>query len=231
MNIFVKLAAPALALLASCQQSAVPGMERPVQIDTMLLVAPPAQSAVKVASNEVSVVSHDSTTYIRFGDCYLSLDWISPDHARNDFELRPDTLFFTLRRHHTIEGQMLAITTRETEKIKVSQSYETSIVIGTVALKNWKHYRAGWEMLTAEANNFFICKRYTLQERTLFPAFSLPALQQYVKKNYSKDVYARIAHTEKIPQATISTYYLKLNSLSKRTAARINKLLVIEVAF
>ena len=120
--------AASVLLLPACQQTVKPEKERPVQIDTMQLVALPATS-VKVASNEVSVVSRDSTTYVRFGDSYFSLDWIRPDERRNDFELNPDTLFFRQVYLHTIEGQMLAVTTAKGQQVKVSQCYETSAVI------------------------------------------------------------------------------------------------------
>ncbi|PSL49218.1 hypothetical protein CLV51_101548 [Chitinophaga niastensis] len=234
MKIFLLLAAPSLALLG-CQQTAKPKKERPVQIDTMQLIAPPAASAVKVASNEVNVVRHDSTTYIRFNDCYFSLDWIKPEEQRNDFELHPDTLFFRLENNHTIEGQMLAVTAGEAEKIKVFQSYETSAVIEEQALHNWKHYRAAWETLHAEANNFFICKTYTAEERSRFPATSIDVLQQFVKRHYPAGMYARVAQLDSFPtlpvKIAISRYYIKLSGIHKDSPDKINKLLVIDVPF
>lgn len=219
---------PSLTLMA-CQQSITPAKERPVQIDTMQLIAPPAQSAVKVASNEVSVVSRDSTTYVRFGDCYFSLDWISPDQQRNDFEMHPDTLFFSLAPKHTIEGQMLAITTGEAEKMKVWQRYETSLKVNHLFLKSWKHYKGSWEALQPEASNFFICKKYTPAQSRLFPEESLQAMQQHVKKYYGKDMYAAVAKLDTMPPAAISTYYLKVNGTIRNSPLKINKVLIIDV--
>ncbi|MET3875131.1 hypothetical protein [Chitinophaga sp. OAE865] len=145
MKIFL-LPAIALLLLPACHRPEKPVKERPVQIDTMQLIAAPAPT-VKVASNEVYIASRDSTTYIHFGDCYFSLDWVIPDTQLNDFELRPDTLYFRLAHPHTIEGQMLAFTTGEINKLKISQCYETSAVVEHEALANWKHYRSPWEMI------------------------------------------------------------------------------------
>lgn len=233
MKTLIFLAAT-LVLLPACQQSAKPEKERPVQIDTMQLIAPPATS-VKVASNEVYVVSRDSTTYIRFGDCYFSLDWIKPDEARNDFELHPDTLFFLLDYAHSIEGQMLAVTTGEAERVRVSQCYETSAVIGQEPLLQWKHYRSPWEALAAEASNFFICKRYSAAEKNRFPPTSLTALQQYVKQRGSASDYALVAQLDNFPappvHIAISRYYIRLDGLHKNAPDNINKLLVIDVSF
>jgi hypothetical protein len=226
--------AAAVVLLPACHQSVVPEKDRPVQIDTMQLIAPPATS-VKVASNEVYVVSRDSTTYIRFGDCYFSLDWIKPDDKRNDFELHPDTLFFLLDHLHTIEGQMLAVTTGETEKVRVSQCYETSAVIEQEPLLNWKHYRSPWESLNAEASNFFVCKKYSAAERTRFPPATISNLQQHVKQHGSSAHYALVAQLDNFPappvHIAISRYYIRLDGLSKHLSGKINKLLIIDVAF
>lgn len=221
--------ATSLLLLPACQQKAKPVKERPVQIDTMQLIAPPAP-LVKVASNEVYVVSRDSTTYIRFGDCYFSLDWITPDLHRNDFELHPDTLYFHLAHLHTIEGQMLAVTTSQTEKIRVSQCYETSAIIEEIPLLQWKHYRSPWETLVPEANNFFLCKKYAAGERTRFPPASMQALQQHVKQHGSPTAYAHVATLDAFPVA-ISRYYIRLDGSDKNTANKVNKLLIIDVTF
>ncbi|HVI45946.1 MAG TPA: hypothetical protein VM802_13810 [Chitinophaga sp.] len=221
-------AASALTLLA-CRQTMPPHKERQVQIDTMLLVAPSDQPLMKVASNEVSVASRDSTTYIRFGGCYLSLDWIVPDDARNNFELHPDTVYLTLQPGHSLEGQMLTVTTNDAEKINVWQSYETSLVAGNYPLKQWKHHRSGWESLQAEASNFFICRKYTPEERRMFPIVSIATLHAYVKKFLGKEVYARIAGQDTLPHAVISSYYLKVNTIRKNSSIKTSKLLIIEV--
>jgi len=226
--------AATLVLLPACQHAVTPEKARPVQIDTMQLIAPPATS-VKVASNEVYVVSRDSTTYIRFGDSYFSLDWIKPDATRNDYELHPDTLFFLLDHLHTIEGQMLAVTTGEAEKVKVSQCYETSAVIEQEPLLNWKHYHSPWELLSAEASNFFICKKYSVAEKTRFPPTDIIHLQQYIKQHGSPAQYARVAQLDHFPvppvHIAISRYYIRLDGLTKKPSYKINKLLVIEVSF
>ncbi|SEW09425.1 hypothetical protein [Chitinophaga arvensicola] len=221
-------------LLPACQEPARPVKERPVQIDTMQLVAPPAP-LVKVASNEVYVVSRDSTTYIRFGDCYFSLDWITADPRRNDFEMHPDTLYFNLAHLRTIEGQMLAVTTGEAEKIRVFQCYETSAIIEKKPLLQWKHYRSPWETLIPEASNFFLCKKYTQAERTRFPPTSIHALQQHVKQHGSPAAYASVAQLDTFPSPSanvnISRYYIRLDGGDKKTADKINKLLIIDVNF
>ncbi|MGO4294704.1 hypothetical protein [Chitinophaga sp. RAB17] len=226
--------AATLLVLPACQHSAKPEKARPVQIDTMQLIAPPATS-VKVASNEVYVVSRDSTTYIRFGDSYFSLDWIKPDAKRNDYELHPDTLFFLLDHSHSIEGQMLAVTTGETEKVKVSQCYETSAIIEQEPLLNWKHYRSPWELLSAEASNFFICKKYSAAEKTRFPPTDISHLQQYIKQHGTPAQYALVAQLDNFPvppvRVAISRYYIRLDGLTKKLACKINKLLIIEVSF
>ncbi|HEY9261727.1 hypothetical protein [Chitinophaga sp.] len=226
--------AATLVLLPACQHPAKPEKARPVQIDTMQLIAPPATS-VKVASNEVYVVSRDSTTYIRFSDSYFSLDWVKPDARRNDFELHPDTLFFLLDHLHSIEGQMLAVTTGEAEKVKVSQCYETSAIIEQEPLLNWKHYRSPWELLNAEASNFFICKKYSAAEKTRFPPTDISHLQQHIKQNGTPTQYALVAQLDKFPappvRIAVSRYYIRLEGLTKNTANKINKLLIIEVAF
>jgi hypothetical protein len=226
--------AAVLLLLQACQQATMPVKERPVQIDTMQLIAPPANS-VKVASNEVSVVSHDSTTYVRFGDCYFSLDWVIPDQKRNDFERHPDTLYFRLEHGRSIEGQMLAVTTGETDRVKVYQRYETSAVIGKEPLLRWKHYLSPWEALPPEANNFFVCKKYSAEERGLFPAISVQVLQQYTKQHAAPSVHSKIAHLESFPappvRIEISRYYIRLDGLHRQTPEKINKLLVIDVTF
>ncbi|MBS0025776.1 hypothetical protein ACTJJ0_09485 [Chitinophaga sp. 22321] len=223
-----------LVLLTACQQSPKPKHVRPVQIDTMQLVAPPAPS-LKVASNEVNVVSRDSTTYIRFGSCYFSLDWIKPDEKRNDFELHPDTLFFWLDYRHTIEGQMLAVTTGEARQIKVFQCYETSAVIGREPLLQWKHYRSPWETLTAEASNFFVCRKYTSAEKSRFPPASIHTLREHVKRHGSPATYALVAQLGNFPEPpvhiAISRYYIRLDGGRKNTPDKINKLLVIDVSF
>ncbi|MCW3462332.1 hypothetical protein [Chitinophaga nivalis] len=234
MKRFLLLTVPVWVLTA-CRQPVTPTKERPVQIDTMQLVAPPAQSAVKVSSNEVTVVSHDSTTYIRFADCYFSLDWIRPDELRNNFELHPDTLYFQLEHLHSIEGQMLAVTTGEAEKIKVLQSYETSVVVDDQVIQNWQHYRSDWEPLTAEANNFFICKTYSAEEKSRFPSFSISTLQHFVKQHYPAAVYNRIVNMTHFPQphckVAINRYYMQLFSPQGNATNKINKLLVIDVSF
>jgi len=221
--------ATSLLLLTACQQKAKPVKERPVQIDTMQLIAPPAP-LIKVASNEVYVVSRDSTTYIRFGGCYFSLDWIIPDQRRNDFELHPDTLYFHLAYLHTIEGQMLAVTTGQAERIRVYQCYETSAVIAQTPLPEWKHYRSPWEALVPEASNFFLCKKYTAAERTRFPTTSILALQQYIKQHGSPTAYAHVATLDTFP-VTISRYYIRLDSSEKNNADKFSKLLIIDVTF
>ena len=223
-------AAAAVLLLPACQQTIKPEQQRPVQIDTMQLISPPATS-VKVASNEVSVVSRDSTTYIRFGDSYFSLDWIKPDEFRNYFELNPDTLFFRQVYLHTIERQMLAITTSKGQRVKVSQCYETSAVIEQEPLLNWKHYRSPWESLTAEASNFFICKKYSAKERSRFPPATIHSLQQYLKEEGLPAAYSRVAQLEQFPASPvrieISRYYIRMNGLQRNTT----KLFVIEPSF
>ncbi|TWF44600.1 hypothetical protein FHW36_101520 [Chitinophaga polysaccharea] len=228
------MAAVSLILLPACQHTAIPEKEKPVQIDTMQLIAPPAPSE-QVASNEVSVVSRDTTTYIRFGNCYFSLDWIKPDAGRNDFERHPDSLFFWLAPSHSIEGQMLAITTGETQRIQVSQRYETSVIIGDEPLRDWKHYRSPWESLPAEASNFFICKKYRTDESTRFPPVSLSLFQRYVKQHASPAAYARVARLSHFPQPpariAISRYYIRVNGLQRHMSDEINKLLVIDVSF
>ncbi|NSL89524.1 hypothetical protein [Chitinophaga solisilvae] len=228
MKTLFKLVAPAIVLL-SCQQTVPPEKERPVQIDTMQLIAPPAQSAVKVASNEVSVVSRDSTTYVRFGDCYFSLDWITPNTQRNDFELHPDTIFFTLAPKRTIEGQMIAITTGESEKIKVAQSYETSMVAGHQLLRKWKHHRGAWEHLTAEANNFYICRKYSASERSRFPETTLADLQLHANKTGNKELVRAVSLLDTLPKAAISSYFLRVNGTIRNSPLRINKVLIIDV--
>lgn len=226
--------AATLVLLPACQHSTKPEKARPVQIDTMQLIAPPATS-VKVASNEVYVVSRDSTTYIRFGDSYFSLDWVKPDAKRNDFELHPDTLYFLLDHLHSIEGQMLAVTTGEAEKINVSQCYETSAIIEQEPLLNWKHYRSPWESLSAEASNFFICKKYSAAEKTRFPPASISGLQQHIKQHGTPSQYALVAQLDNFPtppvRIAISRYYIRLDGLTKKATNKINKLLIIEVSF
>jgi hypothetical protein len=226
--------AATLVLLPACQHSAKPEKARPVQIDTMQLIALPATS-VKVASNEVYVVTRDSTTYIRFGESYFSLDWIKPDAKRNDYELHPDTLYFLLDHLHSIEGQMLAVTTGEAEKVKVSQCYETSAVIEQEPLLNWKHYRSPWELLGAEASNFFICKKYSATEKTRFPPTPISDLQQYIKQHGTPTQYALVAQLDNFPASpvriAISRYYIRLDGLTKKLAYKINKLLIIEVSF
>lgn len=233
MKIFL-LPAIALLLLPACHRTVKSVKDKPVQIDTMQLIALPAPT-MKVASNEVYVVCRDSTTYIRFGDCYFSLDWIIPDTQLNDFELHPDTLYFRLAHLHTIEGQMLAVTTGETERIKVSQCYETSAVIEQQPLLLWKHYRSPWETLLPEASNFFICRKYTAAEKSRFPPASLPALQQHVKLHGSPGTYARVARMNNFPappvQIEISRYYIRLDGCYKKTTERVNKLLIIDVNF
>ncbi|RBL93574.1 hypothetical protein [Chitinophaga flava] len=218
-----------IILMMACQQPITPVKEKPVQIDTMQLIALPAQAAEKIASNEVSVVSRDSTTYVRFGDCYFSLDWITPDQRRNDFERHPDTIFLSLAPKHSIEGQMLAITTGEAEKMKVWQRYETSIRIGQQLIKNWKHFQSNWEQLRPEASNFFICRKYTSAQTALFPDASIEDLQQHVKKHYGKELYHAVTNLETIPRAVISTYYLKFNGTLRNSPTKINKLLIIDV--
>lgn len=233
MKIFF-LPAIALLLLPACHRTVTSVKEKPVQIDTMQLIAMPAPTA-KVASNEVYVVCRDSTTYIRFGDCYFSLDWIIPDTQLNDFELHPDTLYFRLAHLRTIEGQMLAVTTGESNRIKVSQCYETSAVIEQQPLLLWKHYRSPWETLFPEANNFFICRTYTAAEKRRFPPATLHALQQHVKQHYSPAAYSRVAQMNNFPepplQIEISRYYIRLDGCYKQTTNRINKLLIIDVNF
>lgn len=228
------LPAIALLLLPACHRPVTPVKERPVQIDTMQLIAMPAP-AVKVASNEVYITSRDSTTYIHFGDCYFSLDWIIPDAQRNDFELCPDTLYFRLAHLHTIEGQMLAVTTGEINKLKVSQCYETSAVIEHDLLDSWKHYRSPWDMLMPEATNFFICKKYSAAEKRRFPPATLQALQQHVKQHGSPAAYARVAQLNNFPEPPahieISRYYIRFNGEYKKTADKVNKLLIIDVNF
>lgn len=231
MKTLLNLVLPASLLMTACQRSTTPTKERQVRIDTMQLVALPAPSAEKVASNEVSVVSRDSTTYVRFGDCYFSLDWISEDQQRNDFERHPDTLYFSLAPKRSIEGQMLAITTGEAEKIKVWQRFETSARIGRQILRQWKHYRSNWEQLHPEASNFFICRKYTSSQINQHPEdATLENLQQHIKKHYGQDLYNQVAQLEKLPEAVISTYYLKFNGTLRNSPTKINKLLVIQVA-
>lgn len=226
-------AAPLLCVTA-CQHAPKPERARAVQIDTMQLVAPPAPS-VKVASNEVHVVTRDTTTYIRFGDCYFSLDWIKPDAKRNDFELHPDTLFFQQDYTHSIEGQMLAVTTGETQKIQVDQSYETSAVIDQEPLLHWKHYRSPWEHLYPEASNFFICKKYTPAEKKRFPPVSIFQLKQYLKQHGSPAQYAAVAHLNNFPappvRIAITRYYIRLDGFTSKPTDKISKLLIIEVVF
>lgn len=233
MKIFL-LPAIALLLLPACHRPEKPVKERPVQIDTMQLIAMPSPT-VKVASNEVYVACRDSTTYIHFGDCYFSLDWIIPDAQLNDFELCPDTLYFRLAHLHTIEGQMLAVTTSEINRIKISQCYETSAVVDHEPLRHWKHYRSPWEIIPPEASNFFICKKYAAAERCRFPATTLQALQQHVKQHGSPAAYARVAQLNNFPESPvyieISRYYIRLNGEFKKTADKINKLLIIDVNF
>lgn len=233
MKIFL-LPAIALLLLPACHRPVKPVKERPVQIDTMQLIAIPAP-AVNVASNEVYITSRDTTTYIHFGDCYFSLDWIIPDTQRNDFELRPDTLYFRLAHLHTIEGQMLAVTTGEINKIKISQGYETSAVVEHEPLDRWKHYHSPWEIIPPEASNFFICKKYSAAEKRRFPPTSLPALQQHVKEYGSPAAYARVAQLNNFPappvHIEISRYYIRFNGEHKKTADKVNKLLIIDVNF
>lgn len=222
--------AASVLLLPACQQTIKPEKERPVQIDTMQLVALPATS-VKVASNEVSVVSRDSTTYVRFGDSYFSLDWIRPDERRNDFELNPDTLFFRQVYLHSIEGQMLAVTTAKGQQVKVSQCYETSAVIEQEPLLNWKHYRSPWENLPAEASNFFICKKYSASERSRFPPTTVHSLQEYIKKQSTPVAYSQVARLERFPalpvRIKISRYYIRMDGLQRNTT----KLFIIEPSF
>ncbi|MBO9727181.1 MAG: hypothetical protein J7623_00940 [Chitinophaga sp.] len=226
--------AATLLVLTACQHASQPEKARAVQIDTMQLVAPPAPS-VKVASNEVYIVTRDTTTYIRFGDCYFSLDWIKPDAKRNDFELHPDTLFFLQDYSHSIEGQMLAVTTGETQRIQVAQSYETSAIIGQEPLYHWKHYRSSWEHLRPEASNFFICKKYTPAERKRFPPVSITQLQQYVKQHGSPTQYATVARQNNFPappvRVAITRYYIRLDGFMAKPSDKINKLLIIEVTF
>lgn len=230
MKTLLKLVLPASLLMTACQQTKTPVKEKPVQIDTMQLIALPAPSAEKVASNEVSVVSRDSTTYVRFGDCYFSLDWISADQQRNDFEKHPDTLYFSLAPKHTIEGQMLAITTGEAEKIKVWQRFETSARIGRQVLRQWKHYRSDWEQLHPEASNFFICRQYTPAQTNLLPDdATLESLRQHVKKHYGQSLFNQVALLESLPEAVITTYFLKFNGTLRNSPIKINKLLIIEV--
>ncbi len=227
-----------MLVLLACHSPAKPKQERPVQIDTMLLIAPPAHAATKVASNEVSVVNKDSVTYIRFGDCYFSLDWIYPDAQRNDFELHPDTLFFKLAYKHTIEGQMLAITAGANEKMKVWQRYETSAIIEgspTLALLQWKHHRSDWEALKEEASNFYLCKKYTPEEKQLFPEANINELRQQIKQHFGRLALSRIAGLCSFPsgpaKVAISRYFLKVSGTLNHSADKINKLLVIDVAF
>ncbi|MBC9910848.1 hypothetical protein [Chitinophaga varians] len=230
MKTLLKLVLPASLLMTACQQSKTPVKERPVQIDTMQLIALPAPSAEKVASNEVSVVARDSTTYVRFGDSYFSLDWISADQQRNDFEKHPDTLYFLLAPKRTIEGQMLAITTGEAEKIKVWQRFETSARVGRQLLRQWKHHRSDWQQLHPEANNFFICRKYTSAQTNQLPDdATLQGLQQHVRKYCGQALFNQVAHLEKLPEAVISTYYLKFNGTLRNSPTKINKLLVIQV--
>ncbi|WP_291908362.1 hypothetical protein [Chitinophaga sp. CB10] len=232
------LMAALLPTFFACHSPAPPKQERTVQIDTMELVAPPASPATRVASNEVSVANTDSTTYIRFGSSYLSLDWLLPTPDQNDFELRPDTIYLTLKHPHSLEGQMLTFTSPGNAKIHVSQRYETSAVIEgnpLHVLRNWRHFKSDWEPLIPEADNFFICKKYTREQRTQFPVTSALELQQYVFRHLGKDIYSKIAAISSFPQApckvAITRYYLKVTGMLQHSSENINKLLVIDVAF
>ncbi|MFY0253115.1 hypothetical protein ACDQ55_04090 [Chitinophaga sp. 30R24] len=220
-----------LLWLSACKHAVSPVKEKPVQIDTMQLIAPPATS-VKIPSQEVHVTKHDSTTYIRFGDCYFSLDWINPDEPRNNNTAYcPDTLYFRLDHLRTLEGQRLAITTPTTIKIKVSQRYETSALINNEPLLHWKHYCSPWKALIPEASSFFICRAYSNAERHRFPITRVYDLLQYVKKQHLSGILPQLLRLSNFPappvHIDISRYYLKLEGLHKH----LNKLLVIDVAF
>lgn len=213
-----------LLTLIACKEVTKPKKERSVQIDTMILVAPPASSPTKVSSNATSILYQDTTTYIRFGDCYLSLNWIQADNKRNDLELRPDTLYFLLRAKHSIEGQMLTITSPNAKNVEASQRYETSVSVNGTLFTGYKHYQSDWEKLSPEAPNFYICKSYSPEQRKRFPNMDLPAFKQYVKNSSSPFVYEKVATLKQFPaKVDISRYYLRLEGLSN------TKLLIFDV--
>ncbi|RFS23323.1 hypothetical protein DVR12_09910 [Chitinophaga silvatica] len=213
-----------LLLITACREVVKPKKERPVQIDTMILVAPPDSPTIKISNNAASILTHDTTTYIRFQDCHFSLDWIRANNQRNNLESRPDTLYFYLMYNHTIEGQMLAITTDAAKNIKVWQRYETSIFFEGILFAGWKHFTSNWEQLTPEVQNFFICKTYTTNERKLFPPTSLQSFKQYVKNSATPIIYEKAAALKHLPETIgISRYYLRLEGLSS------NKLLIFDV--
>ncbi|MBV8254589.1 MAG: hypothetical protein JO154_18450 [Chitinophaga sp.] len=230
------LMAALLPAFYACHSPAVSKKNRPVQIDTMELVAPPDNMATRVASNEVSVAKTDSTTYIRFGSSYLSLDWLEPTPGMNDFELHPDTIYLTLQHPHTLEGQMLTITSTGNARLNVAQRYETTAILTfkqVHVLKHWKHYISDWEALKPEADNFFICKKYSAEQRRSFPPSTIEELKDYVYHHLGKEASAGImgiTNIADIPtKVVISRYYLKITGLLQHSSENINKLLIIDV--
>ncbi len=228
------LMAALLPAFYACHSPAVPKKNRPVQIDTMELVAPPDNMATRVASNEVSVAKTDSTTYIRFGSSYLSLDWLEPTPGMNDFEMHPDTIYLTLQHPHTLEGQMLTITTTGNARLNVAQRYETTAIINARhVLKHWKHYTSEWEALKPEADNFYICKKYSAEQKKAFPPSTIEELQEYVYRHLGKEAYAGVAGMASFEESSIkvviSRYYLKITGLLQHSSENINKLLIIDV--
>lgn len=218
------LIAASLLTLAACKEVAKPKKERSVQIDTMILVDPPASSPSKIASNATSILYQDTTTYIRFGDCYFSLNWIQADNKRNDLELCPDTLYFFLHPKHSIEGQMLTITSSNSQNIVASQRYETSISVNGTVFNGYKHFQSDWEKLAPEAPNLFICKSYSPEQRKRFPNTDLTSFKQYVKNASSPFIYEKVAALKHFPEKVdISRYYLKLEGISN------TKLLIFDV--
>lgn len=220
----------------ACHTPVTKKQEKPVQIDTMELVAPPVSQATRVASNEVSVAKTDSTTYIRFGSSYLALDWIVPTPAKNDFEYHPDTIYFTLQAPHTIEGQLLTITTSGNTRLDVAQRYETSVIIDgppSRILHQWHHFTSNWEKLKPEADNFYVLRKYSREERQQFPDVDIAELKQYTYKHLNREYHLRLSTLTTFPSppcsVIISRYYLRITGMLQHSSEAIDKLIVIDL--
>jgi hypothetical protein len=213
-----------LLLFSACGVVTESEKESAVQIDTMILVAPPDTPTARVSQNGVNILAHDTTIYIRYPDCHFSFDWVQVNNQHNNFEKRPDTLYFKLSPNHNIEGQMLAITISLSKNVKAWQRYETSVILNNSFLAGWKHYQSNWEPLKPEVQNFYICKSYSQAERTRFPGINLHSLKQYIQNAGISETFEQAVSLKQLPEKVdISRYYIRLEGLST------NKLLIFDV--